>query len=107
MKLPKHYYSWTTFIGGLIAILSLFLIFILFLISTFFGLGDSYSGLFTFIVLPGIMISGLAIILIGKLARIRKARVVKEDTNVKFPIVDFNDPKQRSVFFIVLSGFLF
>ena len=104
MKIPKHYYRWPTFIGGLIAILSLFLIFILFLISTFFGLGDSYSGLFTYIILPGIMISGLAIILIGKLVRIRKARVVSEDANVKFPIVDFNDPKQRSVFFIVLSG---
>lgn len=104
MKLPKHYYSWTTFIGGAIAAFSLFLIIILFLISTVFGLGDNYSGLFTFIILPVFMFSGIAMILIGKMVRVRKAKSKPEPDEVKFPIVDFNDPKQRTLVFMIVAG---
>lgn len=104
MKLPKHYYSWPTFIGGTVAALSLFLILILLLISTVFGIGDNYAGLFTFIILPTIMVSGLILMFVGNFLRIKKKKFEQDSDNIKFPIVNFNDPKQRSIFFITLSG---
>lgn len=103
MKLPKHYYSWTTFIGGAIAVIAFFMIVILFLVTLVFGDGDNYSGLFTFIILPAVMIMGIAMALIGKLVNMRrKGRY--GDQEIAYPIVDFNDPKQRSVIFLFALG---
>ena len=62
MKLPKAYYNWTSFIGTLIAIISLLLIVILFVISTIFDQGGSYLGLFIYMALPALMILGLILI---------------------------------------------
>ncbi|MBS4056943.1 MAG: NapC/NirT family cytochrome c [Bacteroidetes bacterium] len=104
MKLPKHYYSWTTVIGGAIAMISLFMIIILFLISLVFNESDNYSGLFTFIILPMIMFIGLGIMFVGMISRVRKKRRQQDITEVKFPIVDFNDPKQRFVVFMFGIG---
>lgn len=103
MKLPKHYFSWTTFLGGLIAVISLFMIIILFLASLILDVGDNYSGLFTFIILPALMIAGLALMFIGLIRSRRKRRLQSSET-AKLPIVDFNDPKQRMIVFVLTIG---
>lgn len=103
MKLPKHYYSWTTFIGGAIAMISFFMIVILFLVTLVFGDGDNYSGLFTFIILPAVMIMGLLLVVIGKISNIRKKKTRSEGEPV-YPVVDFNDPKQRTIIFLFTMG---
>jgi len=96
MKLPKHYYSWTTVIGGAIALIAFFMIVILFLVTLVFGDGDNYSGLFTFIILPAVMLMGIGLALIGKLVNMRRKKR-HADEEIAYPVVDFNDPKQRSV----------
>ncbi|MBZ0242701.1 MAG: NapC/NirT family cytochrome c, partial [Bacteroidales bacterium] len=103
MKLPKHYYSWTTFIGGAIALISFFMIVILFLVTLVFDVGDNYSGLFTFIILPAVMFMGIGMALIGRLATMRRKRKHK-DTEFSYPVVDFNDPKQRFIVFLFTIG---
>jgi len=103
MNLPKHYYSWTTFIGGAIALIAFFMIVILFLVSLIFGGGDNYSGLFTFIILPAVMLAGLALMIVG-LIRSRKRKKYLEAGGEKYPVVDFNDPKQRSIVFLFTIG---
>lgn len=104
MKLPKHYYSWTTFIGGTIALISFFMIILLFIISLVFGDSDNYSGLFTFIILPTIMFIGLAIMFIGILTRIRRKKQLPVEKEMVFPVIDFNDSRQRFVIFIFVIG---
>jgi len=104
MKLPKHYYSWTTLIGVAIATTSFALIIFLFLISFFFSEGDAYSGLFIYIVLPVIMFIGLIMIPIGIITKKRREKRRKIEREFKFPIVNFNDPKQRMIVFFVVIG---
>ncbi|PLW98947.1 MAG: cytochrome C [Marinilabiliales bacterium] len=104
MKLPKHYYSWTTFIGAAIASLSFLMIVFLFLLSLLFSEGENYSGLFTFIILPVIMFIGLIMIPIGIFFKKRKEQRRKVEREFKFPIVDFNDSKQRTMLFFITIG---
>jgi len=104
MKLPKHYYSWTTLVGVAIATTSFALIIFLFLISFFFAEGDAYSGIFIYIVLPVIMFIGLIMIPIGIITKKRREKRRKIEREFKFPIVNFNDPKQRMIVFFVVIG---
>jgi hypothetical protein len=104
MKLPKHYYSWTTLLGVAIAATSFALIIFLFLISFFFAEGDAYSGLFIYIVLPSIMFIGLIMIPIGVVTKRRKEKREQVEREFKFPVVNLNEPKQRSIVFFVTIG---
>jgi len=79
------------------------MIVILFLVSLVFSGGDNYSGLFTFIILPAVMIAGLILMTFG-LIRNRKKRRSMEPGTEKYPVVDFNDSKQRMIVFIFTIG---
>ncbi|MBN2173841.1 MAG: NapC/NirT family cytochrome c [Bacteroidales bacterium] len=113
-KLPQSYYNWTSIIGTTIALVSLFMIVFLFVISILFGAGtSSYMGLVTWIVLPVFLVLGLIIIPIGMLVKRRKDKrqhVVYEKT---WPKIDLNDVRTRNatmifgigtVFFLLLSS---
>jgi len=76
----------------------------LFLFSLFFAEGDSYSGLFIYIILPTIMFIGLLMIPIGIRIKRRKEKKGKVEREFKFPVVDFNDPKQRLMLFFIAIG---
>ncbi len=104
MKLPKSFYSWTTAMGAAIATISFILFVFLIVLSFLFGEGSGYTGLVTYIILPVFIVIGGLMIPIGiftKRRREKKHKVVRE---VKFPIFDFNDPKQRRIFFIFGTG---
>ena len=104
VKIPKHYYSWTTLIGVVIAIISFFLIIFLFLISIFLGEGNQYTGLVIYIILPVFLVIGLLMIPLGMILKKRKERKEDIDREHRFPIVNLNDPKQRwVVIFVVIS----
>ncbi len=108
IKTPKHYYSWMTLIGAVIAIISLFLIIFLFLISLFLGEGSQYSGLVIFIVLPTFFVIGLAMIPLGMVLTKRRERRESITREHKFPIVNLNDPRQRwIIIFVTISTSIF
>jgi len=113
MKLPQSFYNWTSFIGAVIAIVSLFMIGFLFVISIFFAEGSSYLGLFLWIVLPTFLVLGLIIIPAGMIIQHGKDRKKKIVYEKAWPKVDLNDPRTRnaavifgvgSVFFLLLSA---
>lgn len=112
MKLPRSYYNWISVIGSAVAIFSLLLIFILFLISTIFDIGSSYIGLFVYIVLPGLMIIGLILIPIGMMIRSKRVKRL-ESPERKLPYIDLSDKRHRNaaiifslstVVFLILSS---
>ena len=108
MKKPKHYYSWTTLIGAVIASISFFLIIFLFLLSLFLEEGSQYTGLVIFIVLPVFFVFGLLLIPTGIILKRRKERKGNIDREHRYPIVNLNDPGQRwVVFFVTISTFVF
>lgn len=82
------------------------MIIFLFLISLFFGDKDNYSGLFTFIILPAIMFMGIGIMIIGIIVNIRKSKRQEVVEEFKFPIIDFNNSRQRFLIFMVSIGLI-
>lgn len=105
MKLPNSFYSWTTITGGALASISFLLIIFTLLISFLFhDEGGNYLGLFTFIILPVFLIIGLIMIPVGTIRKAKRDQKREIQREVKFPIINFNDPKQRTVVGIFLIG---
>lgn len=105
MKLPQSFYSWTTISGAVLASVSFLLIVFSIVISLIFPdqVGD-YLGLFSYIVLPVFLVIGLVLMPIGTLSKIKKDKERKVQREVKFPIVNLNDPSQRFVVLIFVVG---
>ena len=105
MKLPKSYYNWTSVIGTALAAICFFLILFFLAITLVFNEGDSYSGLFAYIVLPAFLILGLLLIPIGMGVKHRRDRKMEEEAGPDWPVVDLNDTRQRNAFaiFIITS----
>ena len=104
MTLPKSFYSWTTAIGAAIATISGILFIFLLIITYLFGEGSGYTGIVIYLILPAFVVIGGLMIPIGiitKSRRDKKRNVVRE---VKFPVANFNDPKQRRIFFLFTTG---
>jgi hypothetical protein len=106
-KLPSSYYNYTSFIGTIIAAISLFMIVFLFVISTIFEEGGSYLGLFVFIVLPVFLIIGLLLIPIGMIIKNRKDKRLKVKSDKTWPKIDLNEPRTRNATLIFGVGSIF
>ncbi len=105
VKLPKSFYSWTTISGAVLATVSLLLIIFTLLVSFIFpSEGGNYLGLFTFIILPVFLIIGLIMIPIGTMRKTKRDKRRKVEREVKFPIVNLNDPSQRMAVGIFVIG---
>ena len=105
MKLPRSFYSWTTISGVALAFISLLLIIFMMVINLVFGRGDNYSGLFTYIVLPVFLIIGLIMIPLGAIRKMKELKKHKdEEPEAKLPIINLNDPAQRSAVIIFSIG---
>jgi len=111
MKLPKSFYSWTTIIGAVLASFSFLLILFTLTVSLIFpSETGSYLGLFTYIILPVFLIIGLIMIPVGTYRKMKRDKRGEVQREVKFPIVNLNDPKQRMVviiFTVCTTIFLF
>jgi len=87
-----------SFVGGAIASISFGLILFLFLLQAFATRQNPYMGIIAFVILPGILLLGLALAVIGMIIERKRVRVSED----RFPRINLNDPHQRSVF-----GFFF
>lgn len=103
--------NYISLLGLALAIVAFVNIVILFLIDTTSSAPSPYIGIFAYMLVPGIMVFGLALIPLG-MWRQRVARRKGVDLP-KFPVLDFNSPAQRSriaffltfiVIFVVLSA---
>jgi hypothetical protein len=100
MKLPPASKNWLTIIGSIIATINLLIILILFIISTIFEKGNTYLGLFIYIILPGFMLLGLIMIPIGMINKRRKMNRETEPGRSRLPIIDLNDIRNRNAFVV-------
>ncbi|MCX6258380.1 MAG: NapC/NirT family cytochrome c [Bacteroidia bacterium] len=101
MKLPKSVYNWITIIGSSIAAISFLLIIILFVILEIFKTGNTYLGLFLYLVIPGFLVTGLVLIPIGMLIKRKKDKRIEQDRYGRsLPSIDLNDKRHRNAFII-------
>jgi len=105
MKLPKSFYSWTTIAGAVLASISfLLIIFSLIITFVFPHEGGGYLGIFSYIIMPVFLVIGLIMIPIGTLRKLKRDRKMEVKREFKFPIVNLNEPSQRSVVLIFVIG---
>ena len=108
MKLPQSYYNWTSVIGTVLAVISLFMIGFLLAISIFINVGSSYLGLVIYIILPIFLVLGLILIPIGMLRRMRRLRRDGSVPKSRWPEVNLNIRQHRNAFYIfVISTTVF
>ncbi len=107
MKLPKSYYNLVSFVGTIIAGMSLFLMVLFSVVGYFYEDTSTYLGLFVFIILPIFLILGLIIIPIGMMIEVRR-RKKRELEFIKkgWPIIDLNVSRYRNAILIFSIGTL-
>ncbi|MHC1707173.1 MAG: cytochrome c3 family protein [Bacteroidales bacterium] len=107
MKVPKSFFNWLTITGFIIAVNSLILILVLFIISITASESSSYLGVYTYIVIPVFLVIGLILIPLGMLIKLRRSRG-KVQTEEKWPVLNLNLKQHRSTLIKVsLMTFLF
>jgi len=107
IKLPQSFYNYTSYIGSIIAVVGLFMFVFLFVISFFFAEGESYLGLFMWIVLPVFIVFGLIIIPIGMIIKHKKDKRLKFVPEKAWPVVNLNEARTRNAIMIFGIGSLF
>lgn len=100
MKLPSASRNWVTIIGMLIASVNFLMIIVLFLISTIFNKNDTNLGLFIYIILPGFLLLGLAMIPAGIIISRKKRLASTPAEKKRLPAIDLNNPVHRNTFVI-------
>jgi hypothetical protein len=104
IKLPHSTQNWISLIGATIAVIALFMIVFLFMITGILQQQGSYMGLIVYILLPAIMITGLGLIPIGMFLTTKKLRLAKEKKPDDWPKIDLNNLRHRNAFFIFSIG---
>lgn len=100
--------NYISFIGMVIAFTSLACILLLFLIDFTQRTENPYFGIVTYIILPGFLILGVVIVVVGMLFERRRRRLSPTSDLSPYPKIDLNNPRERRIAAVLLvSTFLF
>lgn len=100
---PPSFYNMLTLIGVVIAVISFGLILFLMLLETLSGNPKPYMGIIAFVILPGILLIGIGIGIVGIFRERRRAHA-GHPTTMNFPRIDLNNPRHRSAFMFFALG---
>jgi NapC/NirT cytochrome c family protein len=100
---PLSFYNIITLIGGSIAAVSFGLILFLMLLESFSDQPKPYMGIITFVILPAILLIGVAVAGAGVWREHRKARLGKP-SGLHLPQIDLNNPRHRTATLFVSAG---
>ena len=107
-SLPSLTRNYVSFVGMVIAFTSLACILLLFLIDLTQQTENPYFGIVTYILLPGVLILGLFIVIVGMIRERRRRRLNPSSDLSAYPKIDLNDARQRHVAtFLLVFTFLF
>jgi len=104
LKLPDSTRNWMSLIGATIALITLFMIIFLLVVSIVFNQGGSYLGLVIYIILPAFMLVGLILIPIGMIRKRQQRKKLTTSEDKPLPFIDLNDPKHRNATLIFAIG---
>ncbi len=100
---PSSFYNMLTLVGAAIAGVSFGLILFLILLETMTGSPKPYMGIIAFVVLPTIMITGIAIAIVGIMREHRLERL-GQPHGLHLPQIDMNKPSHRRAFILFSVG---
>ena len=105
MKLPPLVHNRLSYVGGALALLALAAIVFLLILTAVTGGGEKpYAGLIIFILLPAVLLLGLCLIPAGMLIERRHLRRTGVYSIPRFPVLDFNNPPERTAALIFVFG---
>lgn len=106
-KEPSLLSNYVSFAGWAVVAASLTSILLLFLIELTSSSDNPYLGILTYMLLPGVMLFGLCIVLLGALRERRRRRRNPGRAHAR-PLFDFSDPRRRRNFMgFVAAVFVF
>lgn len=107
-KVPSLFSNYISFVGAAIASAAFLSIVLLFLVEIGSHQENPYLGILTYIILPSILLLGLAIVAVGMLLERRRRHRGSPEQISPYPKLDLNDPRARHAFFVfLLLTFLF
>lgn len=104
MKLPESLNNRLSFIGGIIAGISLMMMAFFFIVTLLYEQSSNYLGLFIFIVLPVFLVLGLILIPIGMLAKRKTLKDPSKQRSAKVWVIDFTNRGHRNAAIIFGAG---
>lgn len=104
MKLPASFYNMVSYIGATIAGISFILIVFMMILSSIVTETGSYMGIIIFMILPALLIFGLALIPLGMWLQVRKAKRLDKTLAESRFILDLNKRQHRNAAMIFLLG---
>jgi hypothetical protein len=107
MHLPRTAHNWISTAGAMIAIIALFMIGFMLVISVGFNQGAAYGGILIYLLLPLVMIFGLILIPIGMWITRHRMRREEIGEIPPLPRLDLNIKSHRNAFLIFTFGSTF
>ncbi|MDX9759591.1 MAG: NapC/NirT family cytochrome c [Bacteroidota bacterium] len=98
-KLPKYFYNPVSLVGTGVAIVAFGTVVIFFLMDILGYITSPYLGIFTYMIIPAVMILGLLLIPVGALLERRRLRR-SGNAERKYMVLDLNEPSHRSAIMI-------
>jgi len=102
---PESFYNIITLAGSAIATVSLGLIIFLTILELFTAEQKPYMGILAFVILPVILLLGLAIAIAG-IAREHRRTKLGKPHGLRLPVIDMNNSSHRKALGLLLSGTL-
>lgn len=107
-KIPSIFRNYISLIGAVLSVTSLASIILLFLLELTSSSDQPYLGILIYILLPGVMLFGLTVFLLGGIWERWRRRKMSHEEILAYPILDLNGPRRRRIFFIFLfCSFIF
>jgi hypothetical protein len=104
-RLPSTFYNTISMIGASVAGISLALIIFMMALEYFADSHSPYVGIIAFLILPAILVFGLAVAAFGVWRQQRRRRLGLPSTE-KLPKIDFNNPAHFRATVLVGGGFI-
>ncbi len=108
VKVPSLYHNYISLVGTVIAVTSLISIVFLFVLEMTGSSDQPYLGILIYIMLPGVMLFGLFVVLVGMLWERHRRRKLTPEQIAAYPILDLNGPRRRRMFMtFMVCSFIF
>ncbi|HDS01932.1 MAG TPA: cytochrome C [candidate division Zixibacteria bacterium] len=107
LRLPRLAYNFISSVGSAIAIVAGLMVVTMLVVSIFTEIENPYLGIFSFMILPAILIFGLILIPVGMLRQWRREKRGERVEKTRWPYVDLNLKSHRNAFFIFIFGTFF
>jgi hypothetical protein len=107
VKAVGLYRNRVSYLGGFVAVLGVLMMLMALLFELSVKQPSPYIGIFTYLIIPGVIVFGLGLALVGmRLEARRRVRTGTTDV-LRYPALDLNDARQRKRFVVLGGGAFF